>query len=593
MLRAADREGLPCHVVEFNFERAHLVRKFGREPCEMLAINLHAFALHRGNDGDKRTVDAFVNRRDSIGRQARLEFLPQPQRNIGIFSRVTRGIAQRHLRKAQLVFTRAADVFVSDAAMAKVKLRQFVHAMIMASRVEREAEHQRIVERRDQDAVPRENGHVIFEILADFQDRWIGHQPAQSVERRARVDLVRLFSEQIGAAMRERDIARLARRGRETEPDDPCLRRVEPVGLGIDRDDAACCGFGNPAVEGIECCYAVISVEIEGSFGHRRRFGGGGCGHRWRYRSRTAAQFGQQRAKAMMLEKRAQRVFGNALEQQIVERFGQVAIILERDEHARKPRHVGMFDQVIAQLARFHCGGRCQYGLQIAMLDNQLCRSLWPDTGHTGDIVDRVTHQRQHIAEAFWPHAEFLDHFGRVDPPVVHRVIQVEAGLDQLHQILVGRHDRDRPALRQRGLGIASNDVIGLESLGLDTRQRERPRGITDHRELRHKVFGRRRALRLVFVVEIVAEGFRRFVEDDRHMRRPVGFVQRFGQFPQHRGVAIDSADRFAANIGQRRQAVIGAEDIARAVDKIEVVVGHVGDGIAEAAGRYQSVLTG
>ena len=252
-----------------------------------------------------------------------------------------------------------------------------------------------------------------------------------------------------------------------------------------------------------------------------------------------------------------------------------------------------MFDQVIAQLARFHCGGRCQYGLQIAMLDNQLCCGLRPDTGHTGDIVHCVPHQRQHIAEPFRADTEFLDHFGRIDPPVVHRVIQVEAGLDQLHQILVGRHDRDRPPLRQRGLGIASNDVVGFKPLGLDTRQRERPRRITDHRELGNKVFGRRRTLCFIFVVEIVAEGFRRFVEDDRHMRRPVGFVQRFGEFPQHRGVAVNRADRFAANIGQRRQAVIGAEDIARAVDKIEVVVGHVGDGIAEAAGRYQSVLTG
>ena len=325
LLRAADREGLPCHVVEFNFERAHLVRKFGREPCEMLAINLHAFALHRGDYRDKRTVDAFVNRRDSIGRQARLEFLPQPQRNIGVFGGIARRIAQRDLGKAQLVFPRAADVFVSDAAVTKMELRQFVHAMIMASRVEREAEHQRIVERRDQDVVPRENGHVIFEILTDFEHRGIGHQPAQSVERRARVDLVRLFSEQIGAAMRERDIARLARRGRETEPDDPCLRRVEPVGLGIDRDEPTRRRFGYPAVKRVECRYAVISIEIERDVWHDggdRR----GCSS-GRYR-RPAAQFGQQRAKAMMLEKRAQWLFGNALEQQIVERFGQVAIIL-------------------------------------------------------------------------------------------------------------------------------------------------------------------------------------------------------------------------------------------------------------------------
>ena len=56
-------------------------------------------------------------------------------------------------------------------------------------------------------------------------------------------------------------------------------------------------------------------------------------------------------------------------------------------------------------------------------------------------------------------------------------------------------------------------------------------------------------------------------------MRRPVGLMQRIGELPEHRGIAVHSANRLPPNIGERRQAVIGAENIARAVNEIEVVL--------------------
>ena len=105
----------------------------------------------------------------------------------------------------------------------------------------------------------------------------------------------------------------------------------------------------------------------------------------------------------------------------------------------------------------------------------------------------------------------------RADAAVVHRVEQVEpAVLDQLHQILVGRDDRHLPALGQRGLGVAGDDVVRLQPLLLDARHREGARRVADHRELRHEILGRRRAVRLVLVVHVVAEGLA-----TRHRRSP------------------------------------------------------------------------
>jgi hypothetical protein len=53
--------------------------------------------------------------------------------------------------------------------------------------------------------------------------------------------------------------------------------------------------------------------------------------------------------------------------------------------------------------------------------------------------------------------------------------------------------------------------------------------------------------------------------------------VEIIGQLPQHRGVAIDRADRHALRVGERGQAVIGAEDVGRAIDQVEVLPGTVG----------------
>ena len=54
-------------------------------------------------------------------------------------------------------------------------------------------------------------------------------------------------------------------------------------------------------------------------------------------------------------------------------------------------------------------------------------------------------------------------------------------------------------------------------------------------------------------------------------MRRPVRLMQRIGKLPQHRGIAVHRTNRLPPNIGEGWQAVISAENIARAVNEIEV----------------------
>ena len=79
----------------------------------------------------------------------------------------------------------------------------------------------------------------------------------------------------------------------------------------------------------------------------------------------------------------------------------------------------------------------------------------------------------------------------------------------------------------------------------------------------------------LVFRIDIIAEGLRRLVEDHRKMRGLLvgaGFLE---QLPQHVAEALDGANRQpVALAGQWRQRVIGAENIARTINEIEMVTG-------------------
>ena len=235
-----------------------------------------------------------------------------------------------------------------------------------------------------------------------------------------------------------------------------------------------------------------------------------------------------------------------------------------------------MFEKVLAKLGLLDPIGGGQHRFQAAMLLDKLACCLGTDARHTRDIIDAVPHQRQHIAQQLRRYAELVDDISAIEAAVVHRVEHVDRAvvLDELHQVLVGTDDGHLPTRLARGGGVAGDDVVRLQPLLLDAGDRKRPGRDADQRHLRDKVFWRRRAVRLVLVVHLVAERGGALVEDHRHVGRTVGLAEAFGELPQHRGIAIDRADIHSVAIGQRRQPMIGAEDVARSVDEIEVGLG-------------------
>ena len=78
---------------------------------------------------------------------------------------------------------------------------------------------------------------------------------------------------------------------------------------------------------------------------------------------------------------------------------------------------------------------------------DELRRGLDADAGRAGHVVDRVAGERLHVDHPVGADAELLDHLVRPDRLVLQGVEHLDAGGDELHQVLVGAR-RWSPARR-------------------------------------------------------------------------------------------------------------------------------------------------
>ena len=197
-----------------------------------------------------------------------------------------------------------------------------------------------------------------------------------------------------------------------------------------------------------------------------------------------------------------------------------------------------------------------------------------PGTPGTLSTESPVSACRSIIFSGGTPHFSMTS--GTLDLAVLHRVVHRHRRADELHQILVGRDDGGVAAGLAGEPRIGGDQIVGLEALHLDAGQVEGARRLADQAELRDQILRRRRAVGLVFGVELVAERLRRIVEDDREMGRrdaDIGVARVLHQLPQHVAEARHRADRQPVRFArQRRQRVIGAEDVAGAVDEEEMI---------------------
>ena len=273
------------------------------------------------------------------------------------------------------------------------------------------------------------------------------------------------------------------------------------------------------------------------------------------------------------LEERDQVLVVRLVHQEVVDRRVQIDMLVERDQALGDARLLGIVDQGLAALVLLDLAGARQQRFKVAIFADQLCGGLDADARHARHVVAGIADQRLDLDDFFRRHAEFLDHLVAADPLVLHGVVHDDGRADELHQILVGGDDRCR-CLRLVGEPrIGRDQVVGLIAGLFEAGDVEGVHRVANERELRNEVVRRRVAVGLVFGIHFRAERLFRFVEHHREMRRPVFRLHIAQQFPQHVAEAEHGIDLQAVGFAaERRQRVIGAENVARSVDQEDVV---------------------
>lgn len=195
-------------------------------------------------------------------------------------------------------------------------------------------------------------------------------------------------------------------------------------------------------------------------------------------------------------------------------------------------------------------------------------RRLGADAGHAGDVVHRITAQRQVVGDLVRVHAVPRLDPGRA-PALVARVVPLLVVFaQQLRQVLVGRHDHPARCVAAAGVQGAADQVVGLVVAVGQYAQAQRRAQRLAVRELAAQRFRRRFAVGLVGRVQLVAEAaVQRLVEGDGDVRRALAFEQ----FQQEAGEAVHRVGRPALRIlefvGHR---VPGAEHVQAGVDQVQ-----------------------
>jgi hypothetical protein len=417
--------------------------------------------------------------------------------------------------------------------------------------------------------------------------------------------------------MRKRHVGRVSRPQRERNPHQLAPHRVGRIELHAEGEASEIASLGQEPGEAARIGDGLVIRPIEGNRlelgrAHHRKLRGGACpaldglGRRSlgdEVATRRAAQgmivivllLALRRSRGRhALGQRCAKSFSHAAEQRgefelaheagqgvslglahggLGERHVEWHMRVEDDERLGQPRLVGERDQILAPLVLLDLRGAREQRFEIAELVDEQRRGLHSDPWHARHVVRRIADQRLHLDDLRRRHAEALDHLRLLDSLVLHRVVHDDAGLYDLHQVLVRGHDGHVGAGLGRLPRIGRDQIVGLVTFHLDAGDVEGAHGIAHERELRDEVARRLGPVRLVAVEQVAPERLGRIVEDDRDMGRRRELSRLAEQLPQHGAEAVHRADRQPIRgAGQRRQRVIGAEDVARSVDQIDMV---------------------
>ena len=133
-------------------------------------------------------------------------------------------------------------------------------------------------------------------------------------------------------------------------------------------------------------------------------------------------------------------------------------------------------------------------------------RGLGAGALHPGDVVRGVARNREIVRDELRRDAELLNHSLSVKDGLLHGVVDFDAVLHKLREVLVPRADHDPDILLPRHGGKRADGVVGLDPGLLEDKHAEGRGDVADIGELRAEVLGNRRPRRLVLRIDFVPE---------------------------------------------------------------------------------------
>ncbi len=204
-----------------------------------------------------------------LGRQARLQRGPQPQRHVGVLGGVFGRLVDGDAVEGDARFSGARDVAEVNGLVAQPFLGEVVHAVAAFAGVEHVGNEHGVVVALDLDAALREHQPIVFQVLPDFQDALVLEQRLENFQRVFFLDLIgceACVEQAIAAAVLfvcKRHVKGFVGRQRERETAQGRLHRVEAGGLGVDRDHAQLMRSRDPFLQAGKRAHAFVFAAID------------------------------------------------------------------------------------------------------------------------------------------------------------------------------------------------------------------------------------------------------------------------------------------------------------------------------------------
>ena len=261
--------------MDLGLEGLHAGGKVIRHARQNRRVDRDPGILHIRQNRNQRAFQPLIDRCHSFGGEPWTQHLPEAKRDVGILCRIIERGFRRQRAERHLLGAFATDILVFDCAVIQPVTGQIIHRMARhPPGIQHIGKAHRVIDRGQPDAAihrPQKHMAVIFQIVADLQDRRVLEQGLQHRDGIIEPDLVidcrwRIKRETTlpvrldnGPAMAKWHIAGAPRGQRHRHAHHFGRRRVQRTGFGIHRQIALLARRRSPFFKLGERCDQLIA----------------------------------------------------------------------------------------------------------------------------------------------------------------------------------------------------------------------------------------------------------------------------------------------------------------------------------------------